>query len=281
MNKLSYKLVNSVKLKIIKDKLAKGLALINDLIIKMQLFVDYIVSPQKVNQSQFLIISASDTSHFKSLCQLLDSLCKYCVNDKVLVYDLGLKNQEIDYIKKTYKEVDIKYFDFSAYPSFINLKEKDAGAYAWKPLIIYNERQLSNLPIIWMDAGNLVLRKIDLLKRHIINKNFYSPYSSDTLVRWTHPATLDKLKVSSELLKKRNKNAALVAFNNDDLSNNFIFEWKNLAIQKDIIIPSGSNKSNHRWDQSLLTILYYQMLNIKLGAKTYKFWGIKIHQDID
>ena len=65
MNKLSYKLANSVKLKIIKDKLVKGFALINDLIVKMQLFVDYIASPQKVNQSQFLIISASDTSHFK------------------------------------------------------------------------------------------------------------------------------------------------------------------------------------------------------------------------
>lgn len=275
------KIKNSQKIKIYKNNAANFFLFLNDLLAKFYLNIYLLISFQNIDKLKFLIITASDTSHFKSLCQLLESLLTYCKNDKVVVYDLGLKNEEIDYIRKTFETVYIKHFDFSSYPSFINLKEKDAGAYAWKPIIIHSERQISNLPIIWMDAGNLVFKNIDLIKIYILKKKFYSPYSSDTVKRWTHQTTLKKLKVSSKVLKKRNMNAALIGFNNDQIIYNFILKWKNLSLEKDIIIPAGSNKSNHRWDQSLLTILYYQLLKFKLIAKTYKIWGIKIHQDID
>ena len=281
MNFLVSKFKKSTKIKILKNKIFEIFYFLNDFIIKFQLVLVSLINPKKVKSTKFLILTASDTSHFKSLCQLINSLIKYCPNDNLVIYDLGLKPREIEFIKNKYNNAVIKYFDFSLYPSFINLSEKDAGAYAWKPIIIHNERKISNKPILWMDAGNLVFKKIEFLKRYVLWNYFYSPYSSDNLKRWTYTSTLNKLNVDRKFYNKRNLNAALIGFDNHVSSNNIILKWKELALQQDIIIPDGSNKSNHRWDQSLLTILFYKNLNYKLKAKTYKSWGVKIHQDID
>ena len=46
-------------------------------------------------------ITASDSSHFKSLCQLLDSITIFCRLDQIVLYDLGAYQQEkFGYIKK-------------------------------------------------------------------------------------------------------------------------------------------------------------------------------------
>jgi len=240
---------------------------------------DYLSSVFRKNEIK--IITAADTSHFKSLDQLLNSINNNTNINNVTVYDLGLNLEEQVIILKKYSFIELKKFEFEKYPKFINLNQRDSGSYAWKPIIIYNEFSNFDKTIFWMDAGNLVTRNFNFLKYYTIINGFYSPYSSDNVEKWTHKTVLDYFSVEKRILKKRNLNAALIGFNSSFRNRNFINYWYKYALNKNIINPKGANKSNHRWDQSLLTILYYKYLNKTIKLKTHSTWGIKIHQDID
>jgi len=265
-------------LKIIKE----FFLLVNDFFVFfLQLFKlkNYISSIFRKNTIR--IITAADTSHFKSLNQLLNSINEKTNYKDVIVYDLGLNLEERDIILKKYPFINLKKFEFENYPKFVNLNEKDKGAYAWKPIIIYNEFLNFKHTLFWMDAGNLVTRNFIFLKYYTIVNGFYCPYSSDNVKRWTHKTTLEYLGVEKRIFKKRNLNAAFIGFNSNYKNQNFINYWYKCALNKNIILPEGSNKDNHRWDQSLLTILYYKNLNKIFKLKTFSTWGVKIHQDID
>ena len=51
-------------------------------------------------------------------------------------------------------------------------------------------------------------------------------------------------------------------------------------LYKDLILPEGANSSNHRWDQTLLTLIYYRDYEA-LFVKDLFCFGIKVHQDKD
>ena len=59
--------------------------------------------------------------------------------------------------------------------------------------------------------------------------------------------------------KKRNRNAATIGINyNKDWCKDFIKEWKDFALIKECICPEGSDRSNHRQDQAVFSILYWK-----------------------
>ena len=101
-------------------------------------------------------------------------------------------------MKKVLLDLKIKYktFNFDSYPNFYRLEQKDAGAYAWKPAIIYEEMLNESSLLIWMDAGNKVIKNLKSLKYAIILNGFFSPLGSGNVQRWTHESTLEKLLVS-------------------------------------------------------------------------------------
>ena len=77
-------------------------------------------------------------------------------------------------------------------------------------------------------------------------------------------------------------NAAIIGINpSNQVKKNYIKTWSEYSLNKKIILPDGSGKTNHRWDQSLLTVLYYKTFNPKVFLRTHKIFGILTHQDIE
>ena len=237
---------------------------------------------KKIDETNYslTIVTAADSSHFKSALQLINSILNYEPQSKIIFYDLGLKENE----KKVLLDSKIKYktFNFDSHPNFYRLEQKDAGAYAWKPAIIYEEMLIESGLLIWMDAGNKVIKNLKSLKYAIILNGFFSPLSSGNVQRWTHESTLEKLLVSKNIIKKRNLNAALIGINtHNNKIKNLIEIWYTNSKNKDLILPEGAGKHNHRWDQSLLTLEYYKQVNKYFFPRTNKLFGVLIHQDID
>lgn len=233
-----------------------------------------------IKKYSLTIVTAADSSHFKSVLQLINSILNFEPQSKIIFYDLGLQESE----KKELQELKIIYktFNFDSYPNFYRLDQKDAGAYAWKPAIIYEEMLNEYSLLIWMDAGNKVTKNLKNIKYVLVLKGFFSPLSSGNIEQWTHEYTLEKLSVSRKILKKRNLNAALIGLDTQNRKiNNFIEEWFTNSKIKELILPEGAGKHNHRWDQSLLTIEYYKQINNYFFPRTNKQFGILIHQDID
>ena len=274
------KIKNSPKLILLIRYSAQFFYMLQDFIIFFNLSIKKIFQESELYDKPLRIITGSDSSHFKSSIQLIESLLKTNKNIEIVFYDLGLQISEIDELNNF--NIEYKKFDFNNYPKFIELSQPDAGAYGWKPQILKAELNKTEGIIIWMDAGNVVFKSLEKLKTIILNIGFYSPLSNGYVYQWTHNTTLDLLNIDSHILRKRMLNAAIIGLNTQNNKyKEFILNWSDLALKKEYILPEGAGKTNHRWDQSLLTLIFYKKIKKRLFPRTHKYFGILTHQDID
>jgi hypothetical protein len=215
-------------------------------------------------------VTAASSNHYNSLCQFLSTIS----DQRVYVYDLGLSLSEKQFIQSNFK-IEYRVFAFEKYPSFVALSSPDAGAYAWKPIIISEVYSEIEGLLVWCDAGNKVYN-VSALSDCITKTGIYTPTSSGTIRRWTHPSSLFELAVPNTWLDKQMRNAACVGFRKEKRTTDFISEWKSYALNQNAILPHGANRLNHRHDQSILTILYYKH-NLQSQDE---YIGFSIHNDI-
>lgn len=209
-------------------------------------------------------------------------------------------------------KVIYRRFDYSLYPPHVNIAIK-AGQYAWKPIIIHEVCQKYSGLVCWMDAGNKIVPKVSTVSSRVVpvvpaaagfaydgkapmvsslinpldrlinvikHCKLYSPLSAGNIRRWTHPGTLRSLDYrGSQLLP--NRNAACVGVNcNYMWVREIIDQWRKCALNVNCIAPPGSNRANHRQDQAVLTVLFYQY------HERYKFpiinnlIGVTLHNDV-
>ena len=228
---------------------------------------------------QIVLVTGADQSHSKSLLQFIASVASFEPQSLLIVYNLGFSMEIRKQCEKIHGNIDVKDFDFSKYPSFVNIRV-EAGSYAWKPIIINDVMNQYNLPLCWMDAGNVIIEPLRSIRILLHERGFYSPASSGCIRDWTHPKTLAYFKVKKDLLRKRNLNGACIAINPDfDSIRTMINRWRECSLIKECIAPEGSNKLNHRQDQAVLSVLAHQMGIMK---KSYdKNLGFCTHQDND
>tara|TARA_E500000331_G_C17267819_1_gene717873 strand:+ start:304 stop:1524 length:1221 start_codon:yes stop_codon:yes gene_type:complete len=228
------------------------------------------------------IITASDSKFYDSLIQLIDSIRTYEPEAKIVVYDIGLNNSQIEKLEN-YKLSEFKKFDFNQYPKFLSKRDEfgKLGAYAWKSAIINEvlEQEKEDI-VIWFDAGNILTGKLTKLKKILLFNSFYSPLSSGNLKNWCHQNTLNYLKATNNILKKPNLTGGLVGFNSTSPdAKKFAKKWFKYSLIEECISPKGSDRNNHRQDQSVLSILFYQDKKINYSPKTKSFFSIKVNQN--
>lgn len=270
------KINESNRIKQFKIDLIEQFFFINDLI--YLLFFYFKKAPEKIN-----IITAADKNFFDPLLELLKSTHNYPFVAQTVVYDLGLDKNQSSKLLNQFPYIVLKKFDFSIYPSFVSKRDEfnKLGSYSWKSSIILSEIKNSSNLILWMDSANLIGAKNRNVIKIVYEKGFYSPYSKGTINDWTHDTTLQELKVSDDLQTKRNLTGGLIGINpNNKKIVNFIEAWNKACLNENIISPLGSNRQNHRQDQSLLSIFFYKMLNKKYYFKTKKITSIKVNQNL-
>jgi len=242
----------------------------------------------EAKNKKLTIVTAADESHYKSAKQLIISVQK--TNKDVVIYFYDLE-KESNFNIESIESSNFIYrkFDYSEYPSFFSKKyfsEYDnsykLGYYAWKGVIVnIVAREVSGI-LVWCDAGNVVKKKLSTIKKLVNHKKFYSPISSNRVVNWTYPTLIKDLNLSKEILNKRNLWSCFVCF---DLTSKIGREmancWSEWSQKQNLVAPIGSNRSNHRQDQTLITLLYYKLINQKLLPKTYKIFGLRFQQDVE
>ena len=233
------------------------------------------------------IVTAASQNHLKTLVQFINSFLKFYIDSKhvtLIVYDLGIETiywEDLKNSTKLIKNIIYKVFDYSKYPSYLNVNI-NAGEYAWKPVIIYDTCVEFNDIVIWFDSGNLFLKPLDMLHGHLLQNHLYSAISGGNILRWTHPKTIEFMNCDMKMLNNPNRNAACVAFNyNTKWVKEFVKEWKDLALTKQCIAPEGSSRLNHRQDQAVLTILYYKYQEKYNFVDIPYYLDFTIHNDCD
>ena len=205
------------------------------------------------------IITAADNRYYKNIRQLIYSYFRVreYENSQLLIYDLGLSENQVDEINQLSTRYDfIKsfFFDYSKYPEFVKPKYNH---YSWKPIIINMASNQFNGNFLWMDSANCILKRLDPIWKKIEVNYTYSPISgSGTLKEWTVQETLDYLNVPPHYYTKPNRAGNTFGFSNlSTVMKELIGRWQELALIPECIRPEGASRQNHRDDQSLLTIL--------------------------
>ena len=240
-----------------------------------------------------IIVSGASNNHYKSLIQFINSVLSFYPNNKfsdtetitLVIYNLDITENKWRELMQQFTQSHIIYkvFDYSKYPSYLNINI-NAGEYAWKPVCIYDTcQEYNNETILWMDSGNKLTRKLDKMNEYILQNGIYSNYSSETIKFWSYPKTLEYMKCDLGLYHRINRNAACMGYNYKlSWVKDFVKEFYNLALIKDCIAPEGSSRSNHRQDQAVFSILYYQYQSkYRFNDNPPSERCYTIHNDID
>lgn len=203
-------------------------------------------------------ISGASSNHFKTLNQFLNLFEKYRKNDyRLIVFDLGLNENELNQIKNNFPGNIYRKFDYENYPDWFNINI-NAGEYAWKPNIIYNICEEFRGIVVWFDSGTYIKHDLTNYIDFIKKNSFHTPISGGAIERWTYPTTYNYFKNYNYERTYSSRAGGCVGLNYDiGWVKNLIKEWKDYSNIKDCIAPEGSNRDNHRQDQTILSILFY------------------------
>lgn len=123
-----------------------------------------------------VICTATNSKYFKHTLGLIGSIHKNSYTNlvEIMVFDLGLSPQEkkrLNAIKKTNV-----YTIEKTHPHILNIFQapqgyQSLGWFAWKPVVIKQALDKHDT-ILWLDAGNTVLRSLQPIFNHI-QKNGY------------------------------------------------------------------------------------------------------------
>ena len=258
---------------------------------KLQYLYDFYLYLNSLNlrnqiDKELVIVSASDENFFESLLQFINSVIKYEPKALLVIYNLGMSDEQIKELSMIENQnTQIVDFEFSKYPEFLNSRDEfnKLGAYAWKSAIINDcLNKFTDHYLIWNDAGNLLLSDLSRLKTVLHKYGFYSPRSNGTIEEWTHVKTINKFKLSDndKIKKKPNLTGGLVGLKTSSLkSKELIKQWFHYSMKEEYISPEGSNRDNHRQDQSLLSIIFYKNFENIKNPKTKKFFQIAVNQN--
>ena len=232
-----------------------------------------------------LVTGANSGKYFNFLKQVLANAIyvsnKNNIQVRIIVYDLGMNNFEIKEIQSI-QCITLEKFDFHKYPEHVSL-EKYSGnncTYAWKPIIIYDVCEKYGGLVHWMDTRTLY-SDFNILIKILETEYIYSPISNGTIQRWTHPKCLEYMKKYNYNLLDRARSGGVVGINyNIPWVKEMIKEWRDLSLIKECICPDGSDRSNHRQDQSIFTILFYKYLNLYKFKDIPYYVNLKLHNEL-
>jgi hypothetical protein len=232
----------------------------------------------------YIVTGASD-NHFRSLLQFLQSIPPAQI-PYTYVWDLGLSEEHLNSLQSLFPAARLRRFPFAEYPVYFNIKEA-AGQYAWKPVAVWRTAlELSNEGcggvLLWCDAGNRIVGALGSIAYVIASQGVYSPLSAGTVKQWTHPGCLAffSIQEGDAMLDMSPRNGAIVGFDLDNARAWQLLEtWVTLAQWQECIAPAGSDRTNHRQDQAVFTILYYRYTDMNSLRDTNI--SLLTHQDCD
>jgi hypothetical protein len=273
-------LKNSQKIKKMKLKILFLRNLIYDYLILIECFLKN--KEKKIKTNNYIIVTASDKEFFDSLIQLLNSINKYEPNAKIIVYDIGLEQNQIRELNEKFT-VEYREFLFHSYPDFFASRDSfgKLGAYAWKSAILSEVvKEYSDNLVLWLDSGNTISNPLNKLRYILSIKGFYSPISAGNVKDWCYKDTLKFLNPSDDVLELPNLTGGLIGINtSNSQATDLLFEWEKYSAIEECIAPKGSDRSNHRQDQSVLTILFHKTKKLKGIPKTKKISSILVNQN--
>jgi len=239
--------------------------------------------------TNFVIATAVSEAYLDRVLNLIGSIHFYEPNIKIVVYDIGLSlNQAKQLI--CLKNVELVPF-ISALETFPLTFSKDIDSYSWKSFVISHAYTVHS-NFIYVDSGTEIWQSLNNTFSEFVpslynlfSEQCYLFFTQETDSSLIHPNSMKWMKEqfreefdSQEILSKRQVAGGLIALSQECLERHrdrslktkvekILLDWQKCSSDSYCIDPDGSSFENHRWDQSILSLLVH---NTQLQpSKTY------------
>jgi len=244
----------------------------------------------KKQDTEYKVLTCANSNYFNALKCFINNFKQEKIDfHKLIVYDIGLTEDQKNelYILQNNHGFSIYKLDFSKYPEHVNLNlEKWSGlnnCYAFKPIIIHKILQNINVPLIYLDCGcGFTIKTFEGILNNICKNNFYVGISNDKnsieSLELNHPDTLNYFNIKNTDIISCLPGILGINYSNN-YAKNIIDLWYNYSMKREIISPIGSNRNNHRQDQSVLNCIlhntkYNYNYNVNIPIFPWKYKSI-------
>ncbi|KAL3905848.1 MAG: hypothetical protein SGARI_004268, partial [Bacillariaceae sp.] len=208
-----------------------------------------------------VIVTGSDQGYYSALRNFAASLKYWAPERKLVVYNLGMSDLQLKDIPKWTNVVALKWE--SGIPKSLPPHVHSLKNYAWKSIII-NETVHEYKSIFWLDAGATFTAPIDVIEE-IIHHNgiFLVRGQDDDMKQLSHRGTYQALGYNKETFRSNVKSPHYAGGIQGHVYpsrfvESIVIPNARCAMDVNCIAPKGSGLSNHRFDQTSLSILAYQ-----------------------
>lgn len=212
-----------------------------------------------------LLASGSSSNHFHLLLLMIHRIFSIESSICFVAWDLGLSRNEkvvllraLKYIENNRNDIHTYYrlFNYSNYPAFYNITNMN---YAWKVFVIHNTYVTFKRNMLWLDSGCFIKDKLVYEFKQIQKRKIWSIKQNTKIGRYTHHFMLKLLETEKKFYNKYMCAGGIIGLYYPSSLVFYILEqWKACSLIKNCISPNGSNLSNHRYDQSVISILLYE-----------------------
>jgi len=203
-----------------------------------------------------VIVTASNSRYFKGLVNLVGSIHFWAPDHDIMVYDLGLKRSFLTEIKRWRKTAVVRRFAPGDAPAHC----RRPRIYAWKPLAIYHAMQ-RHASVLWIDAGSDLRAPVTAIQEFLDQDGHFFVQGQDLdMTLMSHDGSYAAMGTKKACFKGKQHFAGnLQGYTQNEQARTLILDpLYRCAMNRNCIAPKGSNLSNHRFDQTVLSILIYQ-----------------------
>ena len=214
------------------------------------------ITRNEANHHDMVIVTAADSEYFRSLENLAGSMLYWGPEYRLVVYNLGMTRNQLDAILTWSNLLDLRWAEGipTIYPGHVRRNLKN---YAWKPIII-NETVHEFTSIFWLDSGSTFVGRIEpiefILHRHGV---WLGQGQDNPMYHLSHTGTYEWFGRDKETFGWRPHFAGSMEgfMFPSRYIDTIVLPMAECALNESCIAPPGSNLKNHRYDQTVLSIL--------------------------
>ena len=219
------------------------------------------------SKNDMVIVSGADSQYFRALENFAASVEYWAPKHKLVVYNLGMSTNQLAQVQSwpNLHALHWKGGIPKTYPPHVH----DLHTYAWKSIII-NETVHLYHSIFWLDSGATLTGPVAPIEEIIqLHGIFLVKGQDDHMRHMSHPASYRWFGYNKSTYSTGPHFAGGIQGHvyPSRYIDTIVIPNAKCALDPTCIAPSGSHLSNHRYDQTSLSILAYQR-NIQAPAYT-------------
>jgi hypothetical protein len=205
-------------------------------------------------------VTAADAKYFVPLKRLLRTIIRHEQGRaaRIIVFDMGFKSDQLATIATQFPTVQVETFDVNAEIPWASIS-KNAGFYAWKPMMIHRVMHRFGHDVIWLDSSVVVRRPLWRIRQIMRSRGFYASYWSGwTIAGATAPQTISRMNAEAEADLPMIVATAVGFSVSNQAAVKMLSEWEQQTKDPAINNPPDATTGTHKGDQSVLSVLAYR-----------------------